>query len=67
MDLFEKVVHEQFGEDLHLQIPLVIKDNKQAYACVCINELLHTLGVITEDNYAVIYAMITDSDIFTEF
>ena len=67
MELFTTVSHEEFGEELFIKIPCRIKDNKQAYACLCLNELLHTFGIITDDNYAVVYAVLTDSDIFTEF
>ena len=67
MELFTPLSTTNFTETLSLQIPLSITNNTQAYTCLCINEILHKLGIITENNYAVIYAMITDSDIFTEF
>lgn len=67
MDLFAPKTAETFGEALCMQIPCTAKDNTQAYGLLIINELLHLLGVITEDNYSVIYSMIADSDVFTEF
>ena len=67
MDLFAQKPAEKFAEELSLQIPCTAKNNTQAYGLLIINELLHLLGIITEDNYSVLYAMISDADVFTEF
>lgn len=68
MDLFAmKRAKEEYSETLHLNIPCTATDNKQAYGLLIINEFLHLLGVITEDNYSTLYALISDSDVFTEF
>lgn len=67
MDIFAPACKSEFTECLSLNIPMKIQNNSQAYICLCINEILHKIGVMSEDNYSVIYAMISDSDIFTEF
>lgn len=67
MDLFTCFNHEEFGEELSVLIPCKAKSNSQAYGLLLVNELLHLLGMTTEDNYSTLYAMITDSDVFTEF
>ena len=56
-----------FTENLLIDIPCSIQNNQQAYACLCISELLHSIGVVKEDDRCTLYAMITDSEIFAEF
>lgn len=68
MDIFAKDdLTQDFNETLSICIPCDVKNNNQAYALLCINELLHTMNITTEDNYSIIYSIITDSSIFTEF
>jgi len=67
MDLHENIIHEEYNESLEILLPCHITNNTQAYICMCINEILHSLKVTHEEDYNIIYAMISDSAIFTEF
>ena len=67
MDMFTKPDSKDFMEPLCIEIPCNITNNTQAYTCLCVNEILKTLGIIKEEEYNIVYAMIADSEIFTEF
>ena len=56
-----------FNEDITATIELKARTERQAYILVAINEILHTLGLISERDYSVLYSVMSDNEHFKLF
>ena len=56
-----------FRETISTTFTVSVKDERQAYLFICINEMLYSLGVISDNDYAINYAIISDNDHFKLF
>lgn len=56
-----------YKEDITCDVTLHANSEREGYTLICINELLHNLGLISEQDYATTYAKLTDNDYFKIF
>lgn len=56
-----------FIEPIKTSFTVSVKDERQAYLFICINEMLYSLGIIGERDYAANYAVISDNEHFKLF
>ena len=56
-----------FSQPISTTFTVSVRTEREGYLFICMNEMLHTLGLISEDEYAVNYAIISDNDIFKLF
>lgn len=56
-----------FYEPITTSFSVSVKNEKQAYLFVCINEMLYSLGIISDKDYATNYAVISDNEHFKLF
>ena len=54
-------------EPISTSFTVSVKSEKQAYLFICINEMLYSLGIINEKDYATNYAVISDNEHFKLF
>lgn len=53
-----------FKESIDTTFTVSVRSEREAYLFVCINELLHSLGLLSEADYATNYAKVTDNEHF---
>lgn len=56
-----------FIEPISTSFTVSVKSEKQAYLFICINEMLYSLGIINDKDYATNYAVISDNEHFKLF
>lgn len=56
-----------FIEPISTTFTVSVKNERQAYLFICMNEMLHSLGIINEKDYAINYAVISDNEQFKLF
>ena len=56
-----------FVEPVTATIELKARTEREAYAVVAINELLHTFGLIGDSDYSLLYSIMSDNDHFKLF
>ena len=57
----------QFFEPIKTNILVSAKTERDAYVIICINEMLHSLGLTDETTHAITYATMSDNEIFKLF
>lgn len=56
-----------FTENVVASVTLKAKSEREAYIIVALNEVLHTLGLISESDYSMLYGVMSDNDMFKLF
>ena len=54
----------RFREKISSTFTVSVSTENEAYLFVCLNEILYNLGLISETDYAVNYAVMTDNEHF---
>ena len=54
----------RFNEKISSSFTVSVASEREAYVFVCINEILYSLGLINEQDYAMNYAIMTDNEHF---
>ena len=57
----------RFTENICADISVKASSEREAYIIICINELLHTLGIVDEQNHSTTYAIMSDNEHFKLF
>lgn len=64
---YRKEPKMQFFEPIRTNILVSAKTERDAYIIICINELLHSLGLTDEATHSITYAVMSDNDMFKLF